>query len=622
MVNDLILKSKETFYNGKIEDCDGDQNLLFKVIDKILHNNDEPQLPSHNSLDELVNKFADYFTEKIQSIREQITGTDAVNSVFDDENVFIGTKLPSLLPASEDEVRTLISRSSNKSCCLDPIPAQLIKLCMDELVPIITLITNMSLTSGVMPSNLKEAVLIPLLKKICLDPELFKNFRPVSNLTFLSKLIELVVALRLHDHMKINNLYEEFQSSYRKFHSTETALTSVHDDILRHIDEKQCVILLLLDLSAAFDTIDHNILLSRLQSHLGVCDVALQWFKSYLSERKQSVLINGVNSKSMPLTCGVPQGSVLGPILFTIYMLPLGKIISRHGLQYHMYADDCQLYTTFSSTNGANCVANMEALICDIRGWYAKNMLKLNDDKTEMLIIGSKYRQIPQIPDLHVGSSVITPASHVKNLGVIMDDNFTMEPHINNIMRAAFFKIREISYYRRFLTPSCVKTLIHAYITSKLDYCNGLLYGLPSQQLNRLQSILNTAARLVTMTRKYDHVTPILRDLHWIPVNFRVQFKILLQVYKALHGLAPSYLSSKTSLRPNKGLRSDNQLLLDVPKSTLQLKYYGDRAFSVAGPTLWNALPKEIRLCKSVDSFKSNLKTHFFKKAFAWFLNK
>ena len=117
-----------------------------------------------------------------------------------------------------------------------------------------------------------------------------------------------------------------------------------------------------------------------------------------------------------------------------------------------MYADDCQLYTTFSSTNGTDCVANMEALICDIRGRYAKNMLKLNDDKTEMLIIGSKYRPIPQIPDLHVGSSVITPASHVKNLGVIMDYNFTMEPHINNTMRAAFYKIREISYYRWFLT--------------------------------------------------------------------------------------------------------------------------------------------------------------------------
>ena len=128
----------------------------------------------------------------------------------------------------------------------------------------------------------------------------------------------------------------------------------------------------------------------------------------------------------------------------------------------------------------------------------------------------------------------------MKNFGVIMDSNFTMEPHINNTMRAAFFKIRGISYYRRFLTPSCAKTLIHAYITSKLDYCNGLLYGLHSQQLNRHQSISNTAARLVTMTRKFDHITPILRNLYWLPVNFRVQFKLLLQVYKTLHGLAPS----------------------------------------------------------------------------------
>ena len=131
-----------------------------------------------------------------------------------------------------------------------------------------------------------------------------------------------------------------------------------------------------------------------------------------------------------------------------------------------------------------------------------KNMPKLNDDKTEMLIIGSKHRPIPKIP-----------ASHVKNLGVIMDFNFTMEPHINNIMRAVFFKIREISYCRRFLTPSCAKTLIYAYITSKLDYCNDLLYWLPSQQLNRLQSILsisNIAARLVTMTRIFHHITPII----------------------------------------------------------------------------------------------------------------
>ena len=254
--------------------------------------------------------------------------------------------------------------------------------------------------------------------------------------------------------------------------------------------------------------------------------------------------------------------------------------------------------------------------IDDIRAWYAANMLKLNDDKTEMLVNGSKYRTIPKLPDLNVGSTVITPGEHVRNLGVIMDTKFTMEPHITKIMQIAFLKIRQISYYRKFLTSSAAKTLIHAYIKSRLDYCNGLLYGLPTNLVAKLQSILNTAARLVTKTRKYEHITPVMINLHWLPIQYRIQFKLLSLIYKSLHCLAPSYLSDKLSLRPNKGLRSDNQLLLNVPVSTLRLKFYGDRAFSVAGPTLWNALPKNIRLCATLAAFKTNLKTYLFKKAY------
>ena len=166
------------------------------------------------------------------------------------------------------------------------------------------------------------------------------------------------------------------------------------------------------------------------------------------------------------------------------------------------------------------------------------------------------------------------------------------------------------------MTPSAAKTLIHAYITSRLDYCNGLLYRLPTNLVAKLQSILNTAARLVTITRKYEHITPVMINLHWLPIQYRIQFKLLLLIYKSLLGLAPSYLSDKLSLRPNKGLPSDIQLLLNVPVSTLRLKFYGDRAFSVAGPTLWNALPKNIRLCATLAAFKTNLKTYLFKKAY------
>ena len=174
-----------------------------------------------------------------------------------------------------------------------------------------------------MPSNLKEAILIPLIKKACLDPEIFNHFRAISNLTYLSKLIEKVVATRLFDHMTTNGLHECLQSSYKKYHSTETALTCIHDDILRAVDKNQCVILLLLDLTAAFDTIDHDMLLSRLRKYIGLRDTALNWVRSYLSQRQQSVLINGVKSKMVPLSCGVPQGSVLGPIFLQFTPCPL-----------------------------------------------------------------------------------------------------------------------------------------------------------------------------------------------------------------------------------------------------------------------------------------------------------
>ena len=262
---------------------------------------------------------------KNSEIRKQVIN-NSTSDTWTDEKIFSPELLADFYPATENEIKKLIKESPSKSCSSDPIPTWLIKKCIDYLVPIITVVINLSLSSGNMPSNLKKAILIPLIKKACLDPEIFNHFRPISNLTYLSKLIEKVVATRLFDHMTTNGLHECLQSSYKKYHSTETALTCIHDDILRAVDEQQCVILLLLDLSAAFDTIDHDMLLSRLRKYIGLRDTALNWFRSYLSQRQQSVLINGVKSKTVPLSCGVPQGSVLGPILFTIYLLPLASL--------------------------------------------------------------------------------------------------------------------------------------------------------------------------------------------------------------------------------------------------------------------------------------------------------
>ena len=191
----------------------------------------------------------------------------------------------------------------------------------------------------------------PLLKKQSLSPDEFKNFRPISNLSFLSKVIEKCVAKQLIAYLDANNLNVIYQSAYRKLHSTETALIRVHNDIAMALDHKRSVILLLIDLSAAFDTVDHCILLLCLSSRFGIGGTALEWFRSYLSDRTQFVNVNGSTSERHVLQFGVPQGSVLGPLLYSLYTSPLSGIANKHGLSFHFYADDTQLYITFETSS-------------------------------------------------------------------------------------------------------------------------------------------------------------------------------------------------------------------------------------------------------------------------------
>ena len=620
IVNNLVLKSKCDFYNGKVQAAKGDQKELFKLVNNIFHNNSKQAMPSHDSLEQLSNMFSDFYVTKIEKIRADISSACSDGAVIEGasashELFSVDIPLIEFYPASVEEIREIIASSPNKSCDLDPIPTWLLKKCGDPLVYLITEIVNMSLSSAHMPNDMKKAILTPIIKKLFLDPEVLNNFRPISNLSFVSKIIEKVVASRLIDHMSLNGLDDAMQSAYKKFHSTESALINIFDDVLSALDLKKLAMLIMQDLSAAFDTVDHEILLNRLEKRLGIKGKALAWFKSYLSNRTQSVRVNGTFSDSKSLKFGVPQGSVLGPILFNIYTLPLGDILRKHDIPYHFYADDSQEYAFFEVQDYTTTALKMENAVHDIRVWYSQNFLKSNDDKTDVIILFSKFCPSFYKFPIAVGEILINPSTKVKNLGVTIDQNLNMEKHVNNVVSTAFLKLRELYFYRRYLTKDSLVVLVHAFITSRVDYCNSLLTGLPSVLLRKLQSVLNASARLISGTRKFDHITHVLKDLHWLPIKQRIKFKLMLTVFKCLNGSAPMYLQKKLNISCNPKLRSSNKKLLIVPKS--RTKIYGDRRFSVSGPRQWNLLPKEIRLCNSIDNFKSKLKTFLFTEAYS-----
>lgn len=238
------------------------------------------------------------------------------------------------------------------------------------------------------------------------------------------------------------------------------------------------------------------------------------------------------------------------------------------------------------------------------------NFLQLNDDKTELLILGSK-KQVSKVsmPGVRVGDSLISPVSKVRNLGAIFDGEMSMVPHVNAVCASARHHIRNIGRIRRFLDRSTCEKIIHAYVTSRLDINNALLSGLPKDKLQLCQ---NVAAQVITLTHITDHISPILRQLHWLPVAQRIEFKVLIHVYRAVHGTAPSYICELVQQHePGRALRSADSQLLRVPRTRHS---WGDRAFCRAGPTIWNRLPLHIRTVPSLAAFKSRLKTHLFSK--------
>ncbi len=375
--------------------------MLFKKKSSLLC---PPPPPPSSTL--TADDFATFFINKIKTISAQFFTPQSVKHLLP-ANIHSFTSFSSL---SEAEVSKLILSNHPTTCPLDPIPSHLFQAISPAVVPALTLIINTSLHPGVFPSAFSQAHITPLLKKPTLNPSLLENYRPVSLLPFIAKTLERAVFNHVSVFLTQNNLPDRNQSSFRSGHSTKTALLSVVEALrLARVDSKSSI-LILLDLSVAFDTVNHQILLSTLLTK-GISGTALQWFESYLSDRSFKVSWRGKVSKSQYLTTGVPQGSVLGPLLFSVYMASLGSVFQKHGFSYYCYADDTQLYLSFHPDDQM-IAAHISACLTDISCWMKDHHLQLNLAKTEMLVV-------PSNPSFHhnftiqLGTSTITPSKTV-----------------------------------------------------------------------------------------------------------------------------------------------------------------------------------------------------------------
>ena len=280
------------------------------------------------------------------------------------------------------------------------------------------------------------------------------------------------------------------------------------------MSEGSTTALTLLDLSAAFDMIDHSILFHRLHECYGINGLALSWIESYLSDRTQSVKVGSVLSHPMDLKFGVPQGSVLGPLLFSMYTNPLSSIIQSHrGIKHHFYADDTQLYITLSPSNFSQSMTALRDCLNDIQNFMAANKLKLNPDKTEFILIGSKHsrKQLHSLFPTDILGNKVAPASNVKNLGVVFNPNLALTDHISQVIKSTRFHIRDLYRIRHLLDLNTAILLANALISSRIDYCNSLFASLTLSELKRLQGVQNSLCRAVTRSSRYTHATPNLK---------------------------------------------------------------------------------------------------------------
>ena len=595
--------AKNRFYRLKFTECGGDSKKIWANINDILGKKRSNvtqvfKINDENVMDKMIiaNEFNNYFTNIAHEIDANLA---APNRNYQDY-------LPNLLfdnihwtETNETEIKSILSKCNNTKAGPDKLPMQILKKNADFLAPVMKTLCNLSINTGVFPTIHKMGTVIPLYKNK--ERNKISNYRPICLLNAMSKVLEKVIAIRLMNHLEANNVLSNSQYAYRHGRGTDSAILKLVNNIVNNFEKGEITVAAFLDLSKAFDCVNHEILIKKLE-HYGVNGVALNWFTSYLYERQQRVYYHESYSEVKTVNIGVPQGSVLGPILFLTYFQDIGAVTDEDDVI--LFADDV---TTYDSGNDVfQVIQSLNRKLSAMSQWLLANRLSANVIKTEGMIFSRKNLYYPLPPLLLYGNPL--PFCHsFKFLGVIVDSKLTWKDHVQSIQNKLSSASGILFSIRNKITRSLSRMIYFSIAYPYMIYCN-IIWGSCYNRL--LIKLFNTQKKLVRLIMKRGrmfHSEPLFEKLNLLNLYDILKMSSLVYIYKTLNHLIHSPINFNFRNVQQYNLRNNN-VQLEIP----YVRYRHSQLFiHVRGPSLWNDIPESIRSSRTLPTFKRNLKQSY-----------